>query len=122
MQTYITLDKAFVETDATVETTALAEIVKDVFLLSMDLRVPSELQGLLHAIGTKLRTQLRELLNKVFDAGTAELLAANETITEVNARLKQAKADIDRVANTVEGLGKLAKQLDDLLKIAGVFL
>lgn len=109
---------AFIEADVTVDTTALSQIVKDAFLLSMDGRVSEGQQGALNAYGVALRAQLRELLGKIFDADADKLRRANTTITAVNAALKKAKADIDKVADTVEQLGKLVSQLDGLLKIA----
>ena len=115
-------DVEFVEADATVDTTKLAEAAKDAFLLSMDGRVSESLQGLLNAHGIALRLQLRDLLGKVFDGNADLLRRANDTIAKVNADLKKAKADIDKVADTVEQLGSLVSQLDVLLKILGVVL
>lgn len=110
------------EAESTVDTAALAQIVQDTFLLSMDARVPEAIQGTLNAHAITLRLQLRELLGAVFQAGIAELVAASATIKKVNADLKAAKASIDKVASTIEGLGKLVGQLNQLLKIIGVVL
>lgn len=113
---------AFAEGDVTVDTTALSEIVKDAFLLSMDGRVSESVQDLLNGHGIALRAQLRDLLGKIFQANTGKLTHANETITAVNVGLKKAKADIDKVADTIEQLGALVGQLDALLKIAGTVI
>lgn len=122
MQQAIEYTVDFDESEVTIEAGELAEIVRSCFLLSLDLRLSEGMRGLLRATGSQLRLQLRDLLDKVFDGGTADLAKANDAIKDLNARLKRAKSALDRVAATVEGLGALTKQLDDLLKIAGMVI
>lgn len=122
MQQAIELTADFDEVQVTIEAGELAEIVKSCFLLSMDLRLSEGARGLLKSTGSQLRLQLRNLLDKVFEDGTTELMKANNSIKDLNVRLKQAKKDLDKVADTIEGLGALTKQLDDLFKIAGLLI
>jgi hypothetical protein len=108
--------------ETTVDTSALAKTVQDTFLLSMNGDLPEHTQATLNALGQKLRGQLRELLGEVFIAGAEPLTAANAKIGEVNAHIDAAKADINRIADVMQGLGALAGALDKLLALIGVFL
>lgn len=108
--------------DRVVDTTDLADAIKKAVLLSMDGRVSTGRRGALNALAIRLREQLRVLLVQVFDAGTAELKAANAEIAGANASLDEAASDLDQVVGTIEDLGKLAAALDKLLAIVGVFL
>lgn len=112
----------FDEAVHTVDTTALAEVIKDAFLLAMDDRLTESQQGQLAANARALRVQLQQVLGRVITAGTQELDKANATLKQVNKDLKKAQASIEKVADTVEGLGALVKQLDTLLQIAGLVL
>lgn len=106
----------------TVDTTVLAEAVKTTFLLSMAGGVSIERRAILNALGSRMRDQLRTLLNQYFDAGTEALNEANLRIKEVNAQLEQAKRDLDGIANTIEGIGKLVASLDKLISLVGGFI
>ncbi|MGQ3179859.1 MAG: hypothetical protein ACT6SC_19895 [Blastomonas fulva] len=113
-------DPTFSEDERTVDTTALSEIIKDAFLLSMDNRLSDSQQGQLSASARVLRIQLQPLLGRIFDAGAVELNTANAKLKAVNKKLKEAQAAIEKVADTIEQMGALVKQLDTLLDIVGI--
>lgn len=107
---------------STADTAQLAELVQTAFLLSLDGRLSTGTRGNLNALGVQLRNQLRELLAQVFEAGTTELVEANKAIDEINADLKVALRDINKVADLIENLGALVASLDKLLGIVGIVL
>lgn len=106
----------------TVDSIQLAEIVKQVFLLSLDGRLTLGVRGSLNALGVQLREQLRKLLAQVFEEGSATLRQANAEIRLVNADLKAATDRLDKAADTIERVGELAGTLDKLIATAGVVL
>jgi peptidoglycan hydrolase CwlO-like protein len=110
---------AFDRAETTADTTTLAEAVRSTFMLSMDARLSLGQRSVLNVLGGRLRDQLRDLLGQIFDAGTAVLSTANRQIREVNTELTAAKADIDKVADTIESIGKLAASLDKLISLVG---
>ena len=122
MQVSIEFTQNFIEADVTVEVAELADLTKRCFLFSMDLRLDKNLRGILRSMGGQFRLQLRDLINKVFDENTEELNNANQLIKSLNQELKDAKQSIDKVTDTIGGLGELASQLDELLKIVGIII
>lgn len=122
-QLYLTTNvelSVFDRATTTADTTTLAESVRTTFMLSMDARVSLAQRSILNILGGKLRDQLRDLLGQIFNAGTEALQSANRDIKTVNTQLSEAKADIDKIADTIEGLGKLAAGLDKLISLIGV--
>lgn len=106
----------------TVDTTQLAEIVKQVFLLSLDGRLSPGMRGNFNALGVQLREQLRKLLREVFEGDVEALRQANAEIGRINGDLKQAVEKIDRAADSIEQLGALVGALDKLIGVAGIVL
>lgn len=121
-QLYLTTNvelSVFDRATTTADTTTLAEAVRTTFMLSMDARVSLAQRSILNILGGKLRDQLRDLLGEIFDPGTEALQSANRDIKTVNTQLSEAKAAIDKIADTIEGLGKLAAGLDKLISLIG---
>lgn len=106
----------------TVDTIQLAEIVRQVFLLSLDGRLTPGMRGSMNALGIQLREQLRKLLAQVFEDGSDALGDANAEIRQVNADLKTATDRLDKAADTIEQVGALAGALDKLIATAGIVL
>jgi len=67
--------------------------------------------------GFHLRERLIVLLARAFEDGTAQVTAANELIGDVNKRLKEAAAEIQKAAETLAALNELVSTLDDLIKL-----
>jgi hypothetical protein len=84
----------------------------------MDGHVPDAMQDAYLDRATKLRTQLVALKAKDFADGQADVEEANDQLDETNARLADVKAGLDKIADSIAALAKLAAILDTLVSLA----
>lgn len=103
--------------ETTADTTKLAQIVKTTFLLAMDPRPSLGQRAILGSIAKELRERLRMLLSERFKAGTPFLVAANREIVTTNRYLEDEAAKLEKIADTIEQLGKLVAAVDKLVDI-----
>lgn len=117
---YLAVDIKFdvaLASPATLDTEKLTAAARAAYLLSMDARISIGHRATLNALGDKLSDRLTFLLKAKFEEGTTELVAANNRIAETNRYLREEAAKLDKIADTVEQLGKLVAAVDKLVGI-----
>jgi hypothetical protein len=105
-----------------VDNVALTRLIERCFILSASDRVPERCWPDFLAMGKRLRGCLVNVLTAEFETNTPALVAANGRLKDLNKQLKKTTLDLEEAADTVEDLGKLAKALDDLLRVAASFM
>lgn len=100
----------------------LSSVIVELLDRSMDLAYAPEERAEFLALAKRLRGTLLNLLTAVFEAGTPELVAANEQLAAVSAQLERNAASLDRVAEDIHAVAALVGTLDSLLGIAADFL
>jgi len=104
-----------------VDSVVLTDIITTAFDLSMDGRLSPEERHAFLVAGKRLRGVLITLLTARFDAGTAELGAANGSIRKVNGDLKASAQSLAQLAERIQELNTLVGSLDALVGLAAVF-
>ena len=105
-----------------VDTTTLAEVVKQCFEHSTDGRFTTEERARFLVEGKRLRGLLMNLLSAQFDDGTEALVGANAAVRAVNADLKASADQLAGIATTLNNIARLVGTLDKLLNVAVSFV
>lgn len=105
-----------------IDSVGLAGLIDRLLDLSGDLRLSPAERAECLAAAKRLRGYLLNLLTARFNQGTPRLLEANAALTSVNADLKAAAQQLQKLAATLESVAKLVGILDDLLRLASSFL
>jgi hypothetical protein len=105
-----------------VDTTTLAEVVKQCFEHSTDGRFTPEERARFLTEGKRLRGLLMDLLSAQFTDGTEALVDANAAVRAVNADLKASAEQLARIATTLTNIARLVGTLDKLLNVAVSFV
>src|SRR5262245_6305637 len=100
----------------------LVDCVDKCFALSVNPQVPIDQQEAFQNRGFELRSRLVTLLHASFAEGTKEVTDANGKIREVNRKLKDTVANLQKIADTVAAVSNLVSILDDLFKLPFAFM
>lgn len=111
------VDASAVLDEQAIDVETLAALIRTCFAAAKDGRYSRAQRGLLTSTGTQLRDQMVLLIKEVFEKNSAELIAANDAIKKVNAELKAALVEINRMADAIEAVGDLVEQITDLIGI-----
>ena len=105
-----------------IDSPSLSSLIKKCFKLSMHGQVPPEQQKRFLAQGERLRDLLVNLLTAEFEAGTQEVIEANDELKEVNEALKGEIYTLESLKQNIDNLTKLISSLDNLLDLAVNFV
>jgi hypothetical protein len=104
------------------DTSTLAEIIRQCFDNATDGRFAPDDRAVFLADGKRLRGLLMNLLFAQFEEGTQEVVDANTKLNAVNADLKSSATSLAKTASTLRNVARLVGSLDRLLNVAVKFV
>jgi hypothetical protein len=107
---------------APVDTSTLATVINQCFSYATDARFNAPDQKSFLIEGKRLRGQLLNLLSAQFDAGSAALVTANNSLSAVNTQLTNSATVLANTAQTLNSIATLVGTLDKLLSVAASFV
>lgn len=108
--------------DDRIDTPTLTAIIDACFDLSMNGDVAPAQQDAFLAAGKRLRGYLVNLVSARFQARTAELVAANAAIADVDRTLRAELQKVRDAADAVKKVAELVAKLDEALVAASKFV
>jgi glutaredoxin 2 len=105
-----------------IDCTILTQLTEHCFDLSMDAGVPASERKEFLALGKRLRGSLLNLLTAEFEEGTAAVTNANTMMNDANEIISNIAQVLAHTAQVIAQIGEVVSTLDDLLKIATIFV